>query len=163
MKDDYTTNSHSLTHTFIFRKVGRMFLLNVGVKGLKKVTRSSEAHLTSINTSCQNVSAFVILCSNHWLKIGVTARQKSTFPQFRCTVVTLVFHCLGAITLVVAHPDVVGAVDWQLQVVQAQPVDVCVVVGEQATLKEWQNTTELLIMPVNYYLIKHLSNSMQDS
>ena len=34
MKDDYTTNSHYLTHTFLFRKVGRIYFLNLGVKGL---------------------------------------------------------------------------------------------------------------------------------
>ena len=28
MKDDYTTNSHYLTHTFLFRKIGRMYFLN---------------------------------------------------------------------------------------------------------------------------------------
>ena len=34
MKDDYTTNSHYLAHTFLFRNVGRMYFLNLGVKGL---------------------------------------------------------------------------------------------------------------------------------
>ena len=34
MKDDYTTNSHYITYTFIFRKVGRMYFFNLGVKGL---------------------------------------------------------------------------------------------------------------------------------
>ena len=36
MKDHYTTNSHYLTHTFLFRKV-RMPFLNLGVKGLNQV------------------------------------------------------------------------------------------------------------------------------
>ena len=36
MKDDYTTSSHYLTYTFLFRKVGRMYFLNLGVKGLKR-------------------------------------------------------------------------------------------------------------------------------
>ena len=31
MKDDYTTNSHYLIYTFLFRKVGRMYFLNLGV------------------------------------------------------------------------------------------------------------------------------------
>ena len=35
MRDDYTTNSHYLTYTFLFRKVGRMYILNVEVKGYK--------------------------------------------------------------------------------------------------------------------------------
>ena len=34
LKDDYTTNSHYLTHTFLFRKVGRTSFLNLGVKGV---------------------------------------------------------------------------------------------------------------------------------
>ena len=39
MKDDYTTNSHYLTHTFLFRKVGRMYFLNLGAKGLNSTGR----------------------------------------------------------------------------------------------------------------------------
>ena len=33
MKDDYTTNSHYLTYTFLYM-VGRTHSLNLGVKGL---------------------------------------------------------------------------------------------------------------------------------
>ena len=36
MKDYYTTNSHYLTYTLLFRKVGRMYFLNLGVKRLRK-------------------------------------------------------------------------------------------------------------------------------
>ena len=36
---------------------------------------------TSVNTSYQKCLEFVIVCSNHWLKIEVTARQKSVFPR----------------------------------------------------------------------------------
>ena len=36
MKEYYTTNSHYLTYTFLFRKVGRIYFLNLGVKGLKE-------------------------------------------------------------------------------------------------------------------------------
>ena len=35
MRDDYTTNSHYLTYTFLFEKVERVYFLNVEVKGLK--------------------------------------------------------------------------------------------------------------------------------
>ena len=35
MEDDYTTNSHYITYTFLFRKVGRMYFLNLGVKGIR--------------------------------------------------------------------------------------------------------------------------------
>ena len=34
MKNDCTTNSHYLTYTFLFRKVGRMYFLNLGEKGV---------------------------------------------------------------------------------------------------------------------------------
>ena len=34
MKGDCNTNSHYLVYTFLFRKVGRMHFLNLGVKGL---------------------------------------------------------------------------------------------------------------------------------
>ena len=34
MKDDYTVSSHYLSYTFLLRKVGRMYFLNLGVKGL---------------------------------------------------------------------------------------------------------------------------------
>ena len=37
MKDDYTTNPHCLTNTFLFRKVGRMYFLNLGVKELMSI------------------------------------------------------------------------------------------------------------------------------
>ena len=33
MKDDYTTNSRYLTYTFLSRKVGRVYFLNLGMKG----------------------------------------------------------------------------------------------------------------------------------
>ena len=39
MKDDYTTNSHYLRYTFIFRKVGRKYILNLVVKGLNQIYR----------------------------------------------------------------------------------------------------------------------------
>ena len=33
VKDDYTTNVHYLTYTFLLKKVGRMYYSNLGVKG----------------------------------------------------------------------------------------------------------------------------------
>ena len=42
MKDDYNTNSHYLTYTFLFRKVGRMYFLNLGVKGLMQSTAGNK-------------------------------------------------------------------------------------------------------------------------
>ena len=46
MKDDFTTNSHHLIYTFLFRKVGRMYFLSLGVKGLKRLLRSIYAHFS---------------------------------------------------------------------------------------------------------------------
>ena len=37
MKDDYTTNTHYLAYTFLFKRLGECTLLNLGVKGLKKL------------------------------------------------------------------------------------------------------------------------------
>ena len=37
MRDDNTTNSHYLTPTFLLRELGRMYFLNLGVKGLNKL------------------------------------------------------------------------------------------------------------------------------
>ena len=34
--NDYTTNSHCLTYIFLFERFGRMYFLNLGVKGLVK-------------------------------------------------------------------------------------------------------------------------------
>ena len=34
MKDDYTTNSHYLLHTFLFQRLGEFTFLSLGVKGL---------------------------------------------------------------------------------------------------------------------------------
>ena len=43
MTDEYTTNSHYLTHIVHFRKVGRMHFLNLGVKRLRKTPRTKMA------------------------------------------------------------------------------------------------------------------------
>ena len=41
MKDDYATNSHYLTYTVSVWKVGRMYFLNLGVKGSESPARPS--------------------------------------------------------------------------------------------------------------------------
>ena len=46
-----------------------MYFLNLGVKGLNKSIERED-----------DCMAVVLLCSNRWLKIGVTARQKSVLP-----------------------------------------------------------------------------------
>ena len=46
MKDDYNTNSHYLTYTFLFKKVGRMYFSNLGVKGLKTINGYNRVMIT---------------------------------------------------------------------------------------------------------------------
>ena len=41
MEDDYTSNSHYITSTFPFQKVGRVYLLNLVVKELATQVLSS--------------------------------------------------------------------------------------------------------------------------
>ena len=41
MTDDYTTNSHYLAHTFLFRNVGRMYFFNLGAKEVKSSKSSN--------------------------------------------------------------------------------------------------------------------------
>ena len=41
MKDDYTTNSHYLTYTFLFKTAGRKCFLNLGNLGVKGLNRAS--------------------------------------------------------------------------------------------------------------------------
>ena len=54
MKDDYTTNSHYLTHTFLFRKVMKMYFLNLGTKGLIcGSSRLSSIHWPDVYKSCK--------------------------------------------------------------------------------------------------------------
>ena len=53
MKDDYNTNSHYLTYTFLFRKVGRMYFLNLGVKGLNIIFQIEHDPIWTTNTTGQ--------------------------------------------------------------------------------------------------------------
>ena len=46
MRDYYTTNSHHLTYTFLFERFGRMYFLNLGVKGC--MTWSADGHIISV-------------------------------------------------------------------------------------------------------------------
>ena len=55
MKPDYITNSHYLAYVFLFWKVGRMYFLNLGVKGIKV-----ESGKTSV--SWENSADFVGVC-----------------------------------------------------------------------------------------------------
>ena len=46
MKDDYSTNSCYLTHTFSLSNVGRMYLLSLGVKGSINGSKAPPARLS---------------------------------------------------------------------------------------------------------------------
>ena len=49
MRDDYaSTNSHYITYTFLFKKVGRMYSVNLGVNGLI-ITRPLKWHVLLSN------------------------------------------------------------------------------------------------------------------
>ena len=95
MKDDFTTNSHSLAHAFLFRKVGRMYFLNLGVKGLSdacEVRQDShpvKSHGTSlIKAQMQTGSQYSallhwILCKErrgNWFWILLSHFPRSRFP-----------------------------------------------------------------------------------
>ena len=57
MKDDYTTNSHYITYKFLFRKAGRVYFLNLGVKGLSLSLRSSPSTWSSKNWYYNHLSS----------------------------------------------------------------------------------------------------------
>ena len=58
MKDDYTTNSHYLTYIFLFRKVGRMYFFNLGVKGQKwdRIRRQANRRCLFFKWLCEPVN-----------------------------------------------------------------------------------------------------------
>ena len=56
MRDDYTTNSHYLTPTFLFRRVGRMYFLNLGVKGLIGSGRIKNKQPNLISRKCRETA-----------------------------------------------------------------------------------------------------------
>ena len=74
MKDDYTTNSHYLTYTFLFRKVERTYSFNLWVKGLDKknyIDLEEFFHKTSPASRCW-------ICSRQ--KTHITCSRKSNNP-----------------------------------------------------------------------------------
>ena len=96
MKDDYTTNSHYLTYTFLFRKVGRMYFLNLGVKGLKSKRQGpqipeSESHSTEKQIATMRTALYVAKeeslgshktlprsLAHHPLSSGSTSRMRTS-------------------------------------------------------------------------------------
>lgn len=52
---------------------------------------------------------------------------------------TLIVHTLRSVTLIVAHLCGIRTVNWELEIIQTQTVDVGVMVGEQTPLKKRQN------------------------
>ena len=67
MKGDCTTNSHYLVYTFLFRKVGRMYFLKLGVQGLYLYV----SHL------CKKES----LVQSYWINSPVYLVIRTTFPK----------------------------------------------------------------------------------
>ena len=87
MKDDYTTNSHYLTHTFLFRKVGRRNFLNLGVKGLtaarasQKGTCAFVSHPSTIDHSALRASiVFMRSCRSQSVFAKIYIHIMSTLP-----------------------------------------------------------------------------------
>ena len=72
MKDDYTTNSHYLSYTFLFnRKVGKMYFLNLGVKGLY----SCGLHSTTVQHNSQVWPIGARLCCSRNVRLQVCAAR----------------------------------------------------------------------------------------
>ena len=71
MKYDYTTNSHYLTYTFSVWKLGRMYFLNLGVKGVKFTTWGNACWQNQV-VLVQSVwllgflNQFTLFYSAHW-------------------------------------------------------------------------------------------------
>ena len=71
MKDDYTTNSHHLTYTHFFQKVGGMHFLNLGVhiEGLNNLVKFksptggllSLKHLSLVILTVQNAASILLM------------------------------------------------------------------------------------------------------
>ena len=62
MKDDYTINSHCLTYTFLLKKVGRMYFLNLGVEGFIKVPGSCKVHVCVYSLCFHSVIVLFLSC-----------------------------------------------------------------------------------------------------
>ena len=77
MKDDYTTNSHYLTYTFILKGDGRMYFLSLGVKALNRYTGAAPCSGYSPNQADQFVD-MICLNSTH-SKYGST--EHSSLPD----------------------------------------------------------------------------------
>ena len=81
MKDDFTTKSHYLIYTFLFRKVGRMYFLNLGVKGSTLSLSSSKSILSqpfrskSVSEVVRIGSIIIIHLSELWVISGEAADE----------------------------------------------------------------------------------------
>ena len=86
MKDDYTTNSHYLTYTFLFGKVGRMYFLNLGVKGLKgreKVTHARPVASIQIVECCWTLEWRLSSLTGGGIRGTRDSRHGRTLPGLR--------------------------------------------------------------------------------
>ena len=99
--------------------------------------------------ACVHVSLCVHVCVCMTECVCVCVHAHGCLGEYKKngqTLTLVVIDTLRAIALVVSGLGVKGAVDWQLQVVAAQPVTVRVRVRVQATLKQvvaWSKSCQL--------------------
>ena len=74
MKDDYNTNSHYLTYTFIFRTVGRMYSLNLGLRVKSRYfLRSERSSSSCFLHRAENFDSLEAFCASSYAhKISLT-------------------------------------------------------------------------------------------
>ena len=75
--DDYAKNSHFLTYTFLFRKVGRMYFLNLGVNGLKLVVGISGSLLVDLSTELDILATIDQFISKSNLETAPTRLERN--------------------------------------------------------------------------------------
>ena len=82
MRDDYNTNSHFLTYTFIFRKFWRMYSLNSGVKGLSTKTEKEHIDMTKAQYACKCTILFHFSLSFRFkLQISIDGERFSWYRE----------------------------------------------------------------------------------
>ena len=81
MKDDFTTNSHYLIYTFLFRKVGRMYFLNLGVKGLNVRVKGLSFTLSKEREIDPNVKKFEKVTAKDEAFRPISFQSPQDFPE----------------------------------------------------------------------------------
>ena len=86
MKDDYSTNSHYLTYTFSLWEVGRMYISNLGVKGLKKSRELRVCMMLLWRGNITKLSSLMICCRTwriHASRAGVRFLATGVGPRIQ--------------------------------------------------------------------------------